>query len=152
MADVQPKPWFAPSEIRDRVSRIQAKLAENEQDALLAFFPESVTWATGFFTRGYSSFQFAIIPADDEPFIVCRDVEEYYLDLTAVFPGRFLWSDSDDKNQIAIDAITSTVGPRARLAIEMFAWPLSAGRFEVLKAGLPDIEWSDGSGLFPECG
>ena len=147
MANVQPQPWFAPSEIRERVSRIQAQLEEHEQDALLAFFPESVTWATGFFTRGYSSFQFAIIPVDSEPLIVCRDVEAYYLDLTAVFPGRALWSDSDDKNQVAIDAITSSVGPRAKLAIETFAWPLSAGRFEALKAGLPDIEWSDGSGI-----
>ena len=147
MSDVQPDPWFEVSEIRARVSRIQAKLAEDRQDALLAFFPESVTWSTGFFTRGYSSFQFAIIPVDGDPVIVCRDVEAYYLDLTAVFPGRMLWTDSDDKNKVAIDAIASVVGQRARLAVEMVAWPLSVGRFEALKAGLPNVEWTDGSGI-----
>ena len=101
MAAVQPDPWFEASEIRARVSRIQAKLAEERQDALLAFFPESVTWSTGFFTRGYSSFQFAIIPVDADPLIVCRDVEAYYLDLTAIVPGRALWTDSDDKNKVS---------------------------------------------------
>jgi Xaa-Pro dipeptidase len=142
---VQPDPWFEPSEIRARVVRIQAKLASKKLDALLAFFPESVTWSTGFFTRGYSSFQFAIIPADGDPVIVCRDVEAYYLDLTCIFPGRVFWTDSDDKNAIAVEAIRKTVGERARVAIEMYAWPLSVGRFEALKSGLPSVEWSDGS-------
>ncbi len=145
MARVQPEPWFEASEIRARVARIQAQLADAGQDALLAFFPESVTWSTGFFTRGYSSFQFAIIPVDADPLLVCRDVEAYYLDLTCIFPGRVLWSDSDDKNQVATKAITSVVGQRAKIAVETFAWPLSVGRFEALKAALPDVEWSDGS-------
>lgn len=145
MARVQPEPWFEASEIRARVARIQAQLADAGQDALLAFFPESVTWSTGFFTRGYSSFQFAIIPVDADPLLVCRDVEAYYLDLTCIFPGRVLWSDSDDKNQVATKGITSVVGQRAKIAVETFAWPLSVGRFEALKAALPDVEWSDGS-------
>jgi Xaa-Pro dipeptidase len=147
MAEVQSAPWFEASEICTRVSRIQERLAENRHDAMLAFFPESVTWSTGFFTRGYSSFQFAIIPVDGDPLIVCRDVEAYYLDLTAVFPGRVLWTDSDDKNKVAVDAIKSVVGSRARLAVEMAAWPLSVARFDALKAGLPDVEWTDGSGI-----
>ena len=117
MADVQPAPWFEASEIRDRVARIQAQLAEDRQDALLAFFPESVTWSTGFFTRGYSSFQFAIIPVDGDPVIVCRDVEAYYLDLTCVFPGRLLWTDSDDKTKVASNAITSVNGQRRNIAV-----------------------------------
>ena len=132
MARVQPEPWFEASEIRARVARIQAQLADAGQDALLAFFPESVTWSTGFFTRGYSSFQFAIIPVDADSLLVCRDVEAYYLDLTCIFPGRVLWSDSDDKNQVATKAITSVVGQRAKIAVETFAWPLSVGRFEAL--------------------
>jgi Xaa-Pro dipeptidase len=144
---VQPDPWFEADEIRARVSRIQTELARKGLDALLAFLPESVTWSTGFYTRGYSSFQFAIIPAAGDPVIVCRDVEAYYLDLTCVFPGRVLWTDSDDTNEVAAGAITAAVGQRARLGIEMDAWPLSAGRFEALKTGLPAIEWADGSAI-----
>ena len=147
MGKVSARPWFRASEVEERVARIKAELVAQRRDALIAFFPESVTWSTGFFTRGYSSFQFAIIPVDGDPLIVCRDVEAYYLDLTCVFSGRALWSDSDDKTKIAVDAIRAMVGPRARLAIEMAAWPLSVLRFEALKAGLPEVDWSDGSDI-----
>ena len=59
-------PWFARAEYLARVGRVQASLKARGLDALLAFQPESVTWLTGFFTRGYSTFQFAVIPAAGE--------------------------------------------------------------------------------------
>ena len=96
---VTPAYWFPREEYAARVARVQAALAAAEQDALIAFLPETVTWLTGFFTRGYSSFQFAIIPAAGAPVVVCRDVEEYYLDSTCVFPGRFMWRDSDSPDR-----------------------------------------------------
>ena len=67
--------WFEPSEYHGRVARVQAELRAKGLDALIAFQPESVTWLTGFFTRAYSSFQFAIIPANGAPTMFCRDVE-----------------------------------------------------------------------------
>ncbi len=142
--------WFEPDEFQARLHRVQRALAEQRQDALLAFLPETVTWVTGFFTRGYGSFQFAIIPASGDPVVICRDVEEYYLDSTCIYTERALWSDSDDKNRIAIDAITEHVGAKAAIAIELNAWPLSAGRFEALKSGLPAVSWSDASSLVSE--
>ena len=142
--------WFEPEEFQARLHRVQQALAEQRQDALLGFLPETVTWVTGFFTRGYGSFQFAIIPASGNPIVICRDVEEYYLDSTCIYSERVLWSDSDDKNRIAIDAITEHVGAKAAIAIELNAWPLSAGRFEALKSGLPAVSWSDGSSLVSE--
>lgn len=147
MREVRQGLWFERDEFKTRLSRIQAKLAEQDQDALLAFFPESVTWSTGFFTRGYSSFQFAIIPTVGEPIVVCRDVEDYYLDLTCAYSGRILWTDSDDKNKIASEAIASMVGNRAKVAIEKHAWPLSVARFDAFKKCLPGIEWTDGSDI-----
>src|SRR5580765_4937414 len=56
-ADMHPAPWFAREEYLARVARVQAALKARGLDALLAFQPESVTWLTGFFTRGYSTFQ-----------------------------------------------------------------------------------------------
>lgn len=142
--------WFEPEEFQARLHRVQRALAEQRQDALLAFLPETVTWVTGFFTRGYGSFQFAIIPASGDPIVICRDVEEYYLDSTCIYSERVLWSDSDNKNRIAIDAITEHVGAKEAISIELNAWPLSAGRFEALKSGLPAVSWSDASSLVSE--
>ncbi|SEF15833.1 Xaa-Pro dipeptidase [Rhizobiales bacterium GAS191] len=137
--------WFAREEYLARLQRVQAGLATSSYDALLAFLPETVTYLTGFFTRGYSSFQFAIIPAAGDPVVVCRDVEEYYLDASCVFPGRALWTDSDDPLQVAAAAIRKALGTKARVAAELSAWPLNAARFLALQARLPRLQWHDES-------
>lgn len=145
MADITP--WFDRSEHEARLARIQAKLRAQGLDALLAFMPESVTWITGFFTRGYTTFQFAIVPAAGLPAVVCRDVEKYYLDTTCVFPDRMLWSDGEDVIAVAAAAIRDRLGSAPRLAVERGAWPLSAARDEALRAALPGVSWHDEAGL-----
>ena len=140
-------PWFDRSEYQTRLARIQSVLAEKNLDGLIAFQPETVTWLTGFFTRGYGSFQCAVVPAEGEPAIVCRDVEEYYLDATCVFADRAMWTDSDRPVDVACRAIADRLGKSGRLGIELSAWPLSAGRFDVIREGLHKVDWSDGSQL-----
>lgn len=141
------EPWFSRAEFAARVARVQEALAAAGQDALLAFLPETVTWLTGYFTRGYGTFQFAIIPAAGEPVVVCRDVEEYYLDATCVFTGRAMWTDSDDRLQVAAEAIRRCVGGRPRLAVEMGAWMLNAARHLALRERLPGAAWEDATDL-----
>lgn len=141
------EPWFGADEYRARLARVQARIRELGLDGLLAFQPETVTWLTGFFTRGYGSFQLAVIPADGAPTLICRDVEEYYLDATCVFPGRAMWSDSDDPVLVAARAIGSVLGQTARVGIEAAAWPLSVARYDAMRAALPGFEFQDESGL-----
>jgi Xaa-Pro dipeptidase len=143
----QPAYWFERSEYATRLQRVQKQLNDKGYDALLAFMPETVTYLTGFFTRAYSSFQFAIIPASGEPTVICRDVEEYYLDTTCISPNRALWNDSDDRLAVAATAIRQALGGNLKLAIEMSAWPLSVARFEGLKTHLPEAVFSDESRL-----
>jgi hypothetical protein len=59
-----------------RLVRVQAALRAHGLDALIAFQPESATWLTGFFTRGYSTYQLAIAPAQGEPAVFCREVAQ----------------------------------------------------------------------------
>lgn len=141
------EPWFEREEYETRLARVQAVLRERGLDGLLAFQPETVTWVTGFFTRGYGSFQLAVIPADGTPVLVCRDVEEFYLDATSAFPDRAMWTDSDDPISVAADAIRNRLSDTTRLGVEMRAWPLSAGRFEALRSALPACRFEDESAL-----
>jgi Xaa-Pro dipeptidase len=144
---VQTAYWFEKTEFEGRLARVQAALRAGGHDALLAFMPETVTWITGFFTRAYGGFQFAIVPASGLPTVFCRDVSAYYVDSTCVFPDRVMWSDSDDRIAVAVEAIRSRVGPAPRLAVEMAAWPLSVARHEGIRAGLPGSVWADESDL-----
>lgn len=141
------KHWFSREEYLARVAKVQNALQGQKLAALIAFQPETVTYLTGFFTRGYDSFQFAIIPATGEPHIVCRDMETYYLKTTAVFPQRTLWNDSDDKTAVAAQAIRQTIGKKGGCGIELDAWQLNASRFQALQAALPDLTFVDCSTL-----
>ncbi len=141
------EPWFEKSEYEARLSRVQLQIRDKGLDGLLAFQPETVTWLTGFFTRGYGSFQLAVIPADGAPVLICRDVEEYYLDATCMFPDRAMWSDSDDPVIVAAQAIARVFGATAQVGIEADAWPLSVTRYEALHAALPGYGFRDESAL-----
>ena len=144
---VSPGPWFPRAEYDDRLARMQAALAAEGMDALLAFQPETVTWLTGFFTRGYGTFQCAVVPRAGSPILLCRDVEAYYVDTTSVFPDRLLWSDGEDPVPLAVRALAGRLTATARIAVERSAWPLSTARFAAIAAALPRVEWRDGSGL-----
>lgn len=141
------EPWFEKSEYEARLARVQAELNTRGLDGLLAFQPETVTWLTGFFTRGYGSFQLTIIPAEGPPTLVCRDVEEYYLDATCVFPDRAMWADSDVPVEIAARAIMANLGANAKAGVETAAWPLTVARYEQLQDFLPGYRFTDESGL-----
>ena len=140
-------PWFERQEYEQRLERVQRSLTERNLDGLIAFQPESVTWLTGFFTRGYGSFQCAIVPTNGTPSIVCRDVEDYYHGATCVFPDAVFWSDGDDPVETAARAIARQFGQSTRLGIELSAWPLSAGRYDGLRNHLPNVVWKDESRL-----
>lgn len=144
-----PAYWFERQEYVARLGRVQSALRAKGLDGLIAFLPETVTWVTGYFTRAYGTLQFAVIPAEGEPTLFCRDTEEYYVDTTCVFADRAMWTDSDDRMKVAANTIASRIGKAAKLGIELSAWPLSAGRFEYLKSALPGIVWQDESDLAP---
>lgn len=147
---VETNHWFQPAEFHARLARVQQALRAKGYDALLAFMPESVTWITGYFTRGYGTFQLAIVPASGDPTVICRDVEAYYLDSTCIFPDRVLWADSDAPVAVAADSIRARLGAAPKLAVELAAWPLSVARYEALRAALPGAAWHDESRLVTE--
>jgi Xaa-Pro dipeptidase len=135
--------WFEPAEYASRLARVQQELQALGRDALLVFQPESVTWLTGFYTRGYTSFQCALVPASGEPVVFCRDVEAYHLDRTCAYAGRVFWRDGETPTRVAARAVQRLLGPSPDLAIELSAWPLSAARFAVLRDALPTAGWHD---------
>lgn len=140
-------PWFSRDEYAERVKRVQVALAQRNLGALLVFEPESVTYLSGFFTRGYSSFQFTLIPTEGEPLLVCRDMESFYVDATAVFGDCILWSDTDDESTIMRRALSKRIKGSMVCGIELSSWQLSAQRYQRLRDSTPDVEFVDCSEL-----
>lgn len=144
------EPWFSEREFRERLARVQAGIAERGLAGLVLCQPESITWLTGFWTRGYASLQYALVPRDGEPTIVCRDMEAYYLEHTSVFPTAVYWSDGDDPLAVASDAMERRFGG-ATLGIELGSWTLSADRYRRLSELAPAIRFENATDLVPSC-
>ena len=141
------EPWFPAAEHAERLRRVQSELVARGLDGILLFQPESVTWVTGFYTRGYASLQFAAVPASGEPAVCCRDVEAYYLERTAACRDHACWSDTDDPFSVGAGMVRRLLGPRPQLGVELAAWPLSAARHEALSAALTGAALEDASDL-----
>ena len=102
---------FKPAEFRQRIARAQEKITAIGNSGLVAVLPESVTYLTGYYTRGYSSFQVAIIPSSGDPVIVCRDVEAYHLERSSPFRERAVfWSDGEDPVGVTASAYSMPNG------------------------------------------
>jgi Xaa-Pro dipeptidase len=141
------EPWFAEEEYRTRLERVQECLVQRNLDGLILFQPESVTWLTGFFTRGYTSFQCVLVPQQGDPITCCRDMEAYYLDHTSVFPERQYWKEDDDPAAVAGSLMKRRFSKASRLGIEMSAWPLSLARYKTISDVLGGIEFLDGTDI-----
>ena len=139
------EPWFPPDEHAERLARVQTEIASRGLDGILLFQPESVTWLTGFFTRGYTSFQFVAVPASGDPVVCCRDVEGWYLERTATYREHVAWTDTDDPMRVGAEMVRGLMGPDARLGVELAAWPLSAAHYRALGSALPGTAFEDAS-------
>lgn len=137
------EPWFDPAEYRDRLARLQAGMEAAGLQAAVLFQPESVTWLTGFFTRGYGSFNFVFVPRRGEPWAFFRNVEDHYHTRTSVFREREHWTDGQDALARGARLIARRLGSTDRLGIEMAAWTLPATRHIALRQALGRVDAVD---------
>lgn len=137
------EPWFDTDEYHARLRCLQDAMQARSLDAAVLLQPESVTWLTGFFTRGYSSFNFVLVPREGAPVAFFRNVEDYYFTRTSVFPERVHWTDGQDPVATGAALIARRVAPEGRVGIELGAWPLNAARHATIRAALGMIELTD---------
>lgn len=83
-------------ELRGRLARLQARLADEGLDALLVFAPESHYWATGLDTGGYVFFQVGIIPASGDPTLLTRRPDLAQARDTSLYGDIRIWYDAED--------------------------------------------------------
>ncbi len=139
---IEKKSWFTREEFEDRVARVQAFAEEHGYDFVLAFHPESVTYLTGFWTRAFQTFQFAIIPRTGNPVTVLRDSELFHFLRLGSFDERVVWTAGDVNRDVMVRALTEVGGGNAKFGVE-FAGPLVVPLYEAVKESLPAATFSD---------
>jgi Xaa-Pro dipeptidase len=142
--------WFSADEYSNRILKVQQALEKRGLDAFLGFQAESVTWLTGYYTKGYGAFQFVIVPKRGDPTIVCRDQSSFYFKLRSPFEHCISWTDSDNQIEVALSAIAETIANDAKFAIELDSWHLTAAKFLALRNGLPKAGFYDAENMVAE--
>lgn len=67
---------FPPEEYERRLGELRSRMQERLLDAVIISDPENLMYLTDYQTTGYSFFQALVVPIDDEPFMITRQMEE----------------------------------------------------------------------------
>lgn len=141
--------WFSREEYASRLARLQVELATRGLDGLVCYQPETVTWTTGFYTKAYTNYHMAVVPAQGHPSLLCRDVSRYYAEQTFAFEDVRYWSDGQDQDGLALALIRERFGAGAKLGIEFSSWMVPVQRFRRFSEELPRTHWTDVSEVGP---
>jgi Xaa-Pro dipeptidase len=127
-------------ELKARLGRIRAALAERGLAGLLVFAPESHYWATGLDTGGYVFFQCGIIPADPTKklTLLTRRPDLSQARDTSLYADIRIWYDANDADPAGeLRAILEAMGLGGqRLGIETATYGLTGQNHEAVQAAL----------------
>jgi Xaa-Pro dipeptidase len=138
-------PAFTPGEYERRMTGLRAAMQARGLGLLLVFTPENVTYLTGYETIGYSSFQCLLVPLEDEPELVLRDMELEVAAATTWLSRFRTVSDTDDAIAIATAAARRLTPAGGRVGVEETSPFLTARTWRELTGRIGDTV--DGSGL-----
>ncbi|MBU5626825.1 Xaa-Pro peptidase family protein [Oscillibacter sp. MSJ-2] len=134
---------FPIEEYRARLEKVQAEMANNNLPALLLHQPENIRYVSGFFTTGIFSYHALLIPAEGEPVLIIRDMEEGAMRNTAWVSQRTAYA--DDKNPVpasiaaAACAVEQLGLSESVIGVDLHSWFLTPERLNELKRQLPKV-------------
>src|SRR5690625_1372002 len=67
---------FGPAEYQRRLTELRERMERRNLDAVVITDPENLMYLTDYQTTGYSFFQALVVPLDDEPVMITREMEE----------------------------------------------------------------------------
>lgn len=135
---------FPAEEFRARAAALQARIRAEGADALLLTGPENIFWTAGRQTAGYFAFQALLMPAEGDPVLLVRQLEETGARADAWFDTIHTWQDGQDP-AAALAALVRAQGVQ-RLAVERSGWFVSPDMMGRIETALTGLSLLDGSG------
>lgn len=142
---------FPMEEYARRLNELRTRMQERLLDAVVITDPENLMYLTDYQTTGYSFFQALVIPLDDEPFMITRNMEESnvhartWVELTRPYP------DGGDAIQMLVSSLKEFGLSHKTLGYERNSYFLSAYQQDSLRTSLTDARLQDCFGIV-ECG
>ncbi len=137
---------FSVAEYRDRVAAVRRLMTADEIDTLLIFTPENVNYLTGYDTIGYSSYLCLILPAEQDPLLVIREMELGVARSTTWLESFVTSGDTENPVVTTRNALDEAGLLRGRIGIEETAPFLKVATWRQLTEALRDTRTVAASG------
>lgn len=109
---------FPFTEYQRRLQELRKRIAERRLDAVVISDPENIMYLTDYQTTGYSFFQALVVPLDDEPFMITRQLEESNIHARTWVERTRPYPDTGDAIQMLVDALREFGLADARIGYE----------------------------------
>ena len=142
---------FSRDEFLNRLCCVRRQMGEKGIEVLALFSPASSFYLTGFNTIGVRNYQLLLVPLEDDPILLTRQLETYAAVKTSwLNEDRVLgWEDTENPVEKSVQVLKEYGLFEKRIGLEGSAPFLSADRFIKIRDALPNPTM--GTGLVEWC-
>jgi Xaa-Pro dipeptidase len=141
---------FPMAEYERRLRALRQRMAARHLDAVLVTTPENITYLTGYHTPGYYYFQTVVVPADGEPFMVTRLLEDSNVQTRTWIEGNRAYADTEEPMAKLAGALGEFGLRDRRLGYEKHCYFFRATEQEALFKACRETTFVDCSGIVEE--
>lgn len=138
---------FPLEEFQKRLIGVQRRLKDRDLDLLLCYTPENIYYLTGYHTTGYYVYQCLIVPADQDPIMVTRELEEENVIHGTCINRYSTFQDTEDPVEATCKTLAEYGLSDKRLGFESTSWFLLLKDYEKTVSLLPNARIGDGADL-----
>jgi Xaa-Pro dipeptidase len=138
---------FPVEEYDARVDLVHKEMAANDLDALLVTSPENVYYLVGLSHQGYFAFTMLVFPLEGQPLLVTRSMERVTVTEQAPHVEHVGFGDHEQPWTAVVRALRRARLTSARVGADLGSMFFPPVVWEAIRERLPDVEWSNGSGV-----
>lgn len=137
-------------EYRVRLENVRAEMERRGVDLQFTFTPESINYLTAYNTKGYYTYQYLLIPAQDEPFMITRHLESDNVRYQTWVDRVDEYRDEEDPIELTRKVLTELGLHNGQIGMEVGAWFPTARTHFALRDALPAATFHDTTGLIEQ--
>lgn len=144
------EPAFPSEEYERRVQDVRGTMRARGLDGLLITSPENVYYLVGLSHQGYFAFTMLVFPVEGHLLLVTRSMERVTVTEQAPDVDQVGFADDEQPWTAVVRAMEQARLTTARVGVELDNMFFPPRVWDEMKARLPRVEWSDGSGVTEE--
>jgi Xaa-Pro dipeptidase len=132
---------FPEEEYRERLRRTQAEMGKADIPVLILHQPESICWLSGFWHDGFFAYHALVVPAEGEPVLVLRALEEPVAEELSWVAHREMYPEDENAVRATERVLRRLNLDDGRVGVEGSSWFLTVRRFDALCGLLPRADF-----------